>query len=121
MAEEPSAPEPEQEPAPPAPAEEAPQGEEGSPFPLRSTTTKQFDRDWKRCKKRSKDMEKLASVMRSLINGHELETRLRDHLLSDQWKGARECHIEPDWLLIYMPGETEIVFMRTGSHSDVFR
>jgi mRNA interferase YafQ len=66
-------------------------------------------------------LEKLKRVLETLVKGEPLPGRYRDHVLVGQYKSTRECHIEPDWLLIYELGETEIVLIRTGSHSDLFR
>ena len=63
--------------------------------------TSQFKRDVRRMKKRGKDMSKLKEVVGKIVRGEELEARYRDHTLVGQHKGTRECHIEPDWLLIY--------------------
>jgi len=82
--------------------------------------TTQFARDQKRVLKRGKDVKKLGQVMDALIEEKPLPSRHRDHALSGNYSGRRECHIEPDWLLIYMLSEGEIVFERTGSHADLF-
>lgn len=82
--------------------------------------TSQFKRDVKRMKKRGKDMSKLKEVVGKIVRGEELEARYRDHTLIGQYKGTRECHIEPDWLLIYELAPDEIVLIRTGSHTDLF-
>ncbi len=86
---------------------------------IRRTT--QFKRDVKRIRQQGKDLEKLKRVLESLMKGEALATQYRDHVLVGQYKGTRECHIEPDWLLIYELTESEIVLIRTGSHSDLFR
>ena len=83
--------------------------------------TRQFERDLKRIKKRDKKIEKLKIVLRSLIEGEELDFIHQDHKLIGNWLGRRECHIESDWLLIYKLEENRIIFERTGSHSDLFR
>lgn len=85
--------------------------------------TKQFKRDLRRLEKSgNKDIEKLKTVVRSLVKGKELDSSFRDHRLKGNFKDRRECHIEPDWLLIYKIVRTEhtIVFERTGNHSDLF-
>ncbi|MBD0321688.1 MAG: type II toxin-antitoxin system YafQ family toxin, partial [Gemmatimonadetes bacterium] len=61
----------------------------------------QLKRDYKTCKARGYDMSALQSVMDDLINRKALAPRFRDHTLTGNWRGHRECHIEPDWLLIY--------------------
>jgi len=66
-------------------------------------------------------MAKLKVVLGSLVAGVPLERSLRDHVLVGQYKGTRECHIDPDWLLLYELAGGEIVLIRTGSHSDLFR
>ena len=82
--------------------------------------TSQFKKDVKRMKKRGKDLEKLKGVLKKIVSGQELEPRHRDHVLVGQYKGTRECHVESDWLLIYEKAESEIVLIRTGTHSDLF-
>lgn len=83
----------------------------------------QFKKDVKLADKRGKDLEKLKAVLNLLINGGELPARYRDHLLRGNFVGSRDCHIEPDWLLIYTLVENgnHVRFERTGSHSDLFR
>lgn len=88
---------------------------------LRFKTTNQFERDYKRVLKRGKDKGKLAAVMNKLINQEPLESRHKDHPLVGNYAGRRECHIEPDWLIIYLLREDEIIFERTGTHSDLFK
>jgi mRNA interferase YafQ len=83
--------------------------------------TRQFKRDVKRMQRQGRQVEKLKRVLETLVKGEPLADRYRDHVLVGQYKGTRECHIEPDWLLIYELAETEIVLIRTGSHSDLFR
>ena len=84
---------------------------------IRRTT--QFKKDVKRMEKRGKDLSALKEVLQALSGDEEL-ARYRDHILVGQYKGTRECHIEPDWLLIYERSESEIVLIRTGAHSDLF-
>ena len=83
--------------------------------------TSQFKRDVKRMQRQGREVEKLKRVLEALVKGEPLAAKHRDHVLVGQYKGTRECHIEPDWLLIYELAETEIVLIRTGSHSDLFR
>ncbi len=83
--------------------------------------TSQFKRDVKRMQRQGREVEKPKRVLEALVKGEPLAAKHRDHVLVGQYKGTRECHIEPDWLLIYELGETEIVLIRTGSHSDLFR
>ncbi len=79
-----------------------------------------FKQDIKRLKKRSKDMEKLKAVIDKLLEGEELDLKYKDHALTGNWNDYRDCHIEPDWLLIYKITETELFLVRCGSHSDLF-
>ncbi len=82
--------------------------------------TGQFKRDYKRVARRGWPMDKLKTVMRRLAEGDKLEPRYRDHKLVGPYAGRRERHIEPDWLLIYVLTPTEILYERTGSHTDLF-
>ena len=86
---------------------------------IRRTT--QFKKDVKRMGKRGKEFEEFKQVIGKLVTGKKLETKYRDHYLVGQYKGSRECHIEPDWLLIYEITDDELVLIRTGTHSDLFR
>ena len=83
--------------------------------------TKQFERDTKRMKKRGKDLEKLKIIIRSIVAEEPLDGIHRDHKLIGNWKRRRECHIESDWLLIYMLEADRVIFERTGTHSDSFQ
>ena len=83
--------------------------------------TSRFKRDVKRMQRQGRELEKLKRVLETLVEGEPLAEGYRDHVLVGQYKGTRECHIEPDWLLIYELAETELVLIRTGSHSDLFR
>lgn len=80
----------------------------------------QFKRDYKRMKRQGADLEKLIVVIRQLADGRQLEERLRDHALHGNWRGYRECHLEPDWLLIYKIEDDVLRLSRTGSHSALF-
>ena len=82
--------------------------------------TKQFKKDVKRMRKRGKDLEKIKAVIDLLIAGEPLPPKNRDHKLGGNWFGRRDCHIEPDWLLIYKLTENELLLERTGTHSDLF-
>lgn len=82
--------------------------------------TRQFERDLRLMQRRGKAIAKLRSLMTLLIEEQSLEERLRDHPLVGNWRGRRECHIEPDWLLIYKLQDNEITFERTGTHADLF-
>lgn len=85
-------------------------------------TTSRFDKDLKLSSKRGKDLTKIKKVMLLLVEGEILSVKNRDHYLTGNYAKRRECHIEPDWLLIYKIDEDnqEIIFERTGSHSDLF-
>jgi mRNA interferase YafQ len=87
-------------------------------IPLRSS---QFKRDVKLAEKRGKKISLLKSIMTALVNELPLEAKHRDHKLTGNYKDHRECHIEPDWLLIYRLTAKEIIFERTGTHSDLFK
>jgi mRNA interferase YafQ len=70
--------------------------------------------------KRGKDLKKIFDVIEKLEAGEELPIRNRDHALTGDWIGFRDCHIEPDWILIYAAGKDELILTRTGTHSDLF-
>ena len=82
--------------------------------------TNQFMRDYKKAKKRGRDISKLLEMVTRLASGEKLEPRHKDHTLGGEYSDCRECHIESDRLLIYRLSEEEIVLIRTGSHSDLF-
>ena len=83
--------------------------------------TSQFNRDVKLAVKRGRPMSKLKDIMAKLAEETQLEQKHRDHKLTGDYKDHRECHVEPDWLLIYRLTPKEIVFERTGTHSDLFK
>ena len=83
--------------------------------------TKQFARDIKRMKKRGKDLEKLKDIVKKLVQGKVLPQKNKDHALVGSWKPSRDCHIEPDWLLIYTTDDDSLRLERTGTHSDLFK
>lgn len=84
--------------------------------------TNQFKRDLKKAKKQNKNLDRLFEVVEKLANGEILEAKYRDHALIGNYKDSRECHIEPDWLLIYeIKNETLVLLLsRVGSHSELF-
>ncbi len=88
---------------------------------LKPIYRKSFEKDVKRVKKRHKDMSKLRRVAELLLAEEPLPIRCRDHNLSGNYSHHRECHIEPDWLLIYKLDDDAVIFERTGSHSDLFK
>jgi mRNA interferase YafQ len=80
-----------------------------------------FRKDHKRMRKRGAAMPKLDGVVDLLMTDQPLAARNRPHRLSGEWKGFWECHIEPDWLLIYDLDDPQVVALhRTGTHSDLF-
>lgn len=84
--------------------------------------TNKIQRNIKLMKKRGKDLEKLKVVLNLLQKGEELPSKYRDHALTGDFTDCRECHIEPDWLLVYeiINSELVILLLTTGSHSDLF-
>ena len=80
----------------------------------------QFKRDVKQSQKRGKDMGKLKGLLSLLIEGTPLPAAYLDHPLKGGWKGFRDAHIEPDWLLIYKIAGAVVRFERTGRHTDLF-
>lgn len=84
--------------------------------------TNRFLKDLKLARKRNLDENKLNTVVKLLANGEELPPKYHDHVLAGDYKGCRECHITPDWLLVYSVADVLkiITLIRTGSHSDLF-
>jgi mRNA interferase YafQ len=89
---------------------------------VKPSYTKRFEKDVKTMRKRGKNLDKLKHIITKLVNEAPLEKKYKDHQLIGNYTGRRECHIEPDWLLIYkpIPSEDKIIFERTGTHSDLF-
>ena len=89
---------------------------------LESFRTGKFKKEFERAEKRHQDIDKLIEVMTMIINEKPLLPKHEDHPLHGNYKGKRECHVEPDWLLIYRidKKKREVVFYRTGSHSDLY-
>lgn len=85
--------------------------------------TNQFKKDLKLAKKQGKKLSKLLAVIELLANGETLDMKYRDHALTGDYIGTRECHIEPDWLLIYEIRDNVLVLIlyRLGSHSELFK
>ena len=85
--------------------------------------TNRFKKDLKQAKKQAKDIEKLFDVIEKIAKDETLDEKYRDHSLTGNYKGTRECHIEPDFLLIYEKIEELLILslVRTGSHSDLFK
>ncbi len=88
-------------------------------YDIRRST--QFKRDVKRVLKQGKDLERLLDVVQTLADGVPLFAIHRDHQLKGEYTGKRDCHIEPDWILIYAVEDEELMLYRTGSHADLFR
>lgn len=87
--------------------------------------TSQFKRDKKRIKGSGRyDWEKMRALVKELMNDRPLEQKHRDHALSGEYAGVRECHVEPDWLLIYdrkgSLADGSLQLIRTGTHSELF-
>jgi mRNA interferase YafQ len=84
--------------------------------------TSQFKKDIKLAKKQGKNLNKLYEIIAKLADGDDLAASLHDHALTGNFKSTRECHIEPDWLLVYEIFEQEFVLVtvRIGSHSQLF-
>ena len=90
---------------------------------LKVEFTTQFKRDLKLAKKRKKDLIVLQQIMKKIEYEENLSYKLKDHRLTGNWEAHRELHIEPDWLLIYklILEEKVVIFVRTGTHSDLFK
>lgn len=84
--------------------------------------TSKFQKDVKRVQRRGYDLSLLTNVIKTLADGGSLPEKNRDHSLSGDYAGCRECHIAPDWLLIYelSAGDLILYLTRTGTHSDLF-
>ena len=83
--------------------------------------TTQFGRDVKRMRKRGKDLAKLQEIVSQLASGTPLAPKHRDHPLVGEWRSSRDCHVEPDWILIYTADGESLRLERTGTHADLFR
>ena len=82
--------------------------------------TSQFKKDFKLIQKQNKDLGKLKTVIAKLAAGEVLEEKFKDHALQGNYAGTRDCHINPDWLLIYAIVGNELRLVRTGSHAELF-
>ncbi len=89
---------------------------------LKLVATAKFRKDYKRIKKRGYDLSLLEDVLDQLLQEKTLEQKYRDHALIGNYIGFRECHIQPDWLLIYAVSESELILTasRTGTHSALY-
>ncbi len=85
--------------------------------------TNKFKKELKLMEKQGKNIDKLDYVVEKLANSEKLSSKYKDHSLTGEYKGARECHIEPDWLLIYEYQDDDLILelLRTGSHTNLFR
>ena len=81
----------------------------------------QFRRDVKRLKRQRADLIQLETIIKQLVAQNPLVEHYRDHALVGNWKGFRECHIQPDWILIYRIEDEELQLARTGSHAELFK
>ena len=86
--------------------------------PVQST---QFKKDVKKARKRGKNLDKLKTLLSLLIHQTPLPEAYQDHPLRGNWKGYRDAHIEPDWLLLYRMDGEELQLARTGTHADLFQ
>jgi mRNA interferase YafQ len=82
--------------------------------------TRRFVRDRNRMERRNKDTKKLDELVRLITNEVPLPASRHEHLLHGKYEGYTECHVEPNWLLVYKFGEGIVLFDRTGTHSDLF-
>ena len=83
--------------------------------------TSQFKKDYKLAKKKGKDINKLIKITELLSQEKKLDSSCYDHILSGVYNRHRECHIDPDWLLIYKVVNNDLILVRLGSHSDLFK
>jgi mRNA interferase YafQ len=90
------------------------------PPPLTSSPTTRFERDLARMKKQGANMQRLKVIIEALCARQPMPPGIRGHALSGEWKGCRDCHIAPDWILIYERAENNLILYRTGTHSDLF-
>lgn len=88
---------------------------------LKISYRNQFKKELKQQEKRGKDLKKFLEVAEKLAQEKSLDPKYRNHRLVGNFKGRWECHIEPDWLLVYFKTDEEIIFERTGTHSDLFK
>jgi mRNA interferase YafQ len=82
--------------------------------------TNRFLRDLRLARKRGKDPAKIEAVIDTLARGDRLAPRLRPHRLQGEMRGLFECHVEPDWLLVWDENERQVILIRTGTHADLF-
>jgi mRNA interferase YafQ len=87
---------------------------------LKLRTTTAFERDVRRVSKQGKDLDKLEAIVNLLQAQQELPARCRPHPLRGQWAGHWDCHVAPDWILLYRVTEEMLILVRTGSHAELF-
>ncbi len=87
---------------------------------MNSLFTSRFKRDLKRAIRRGKNPDLLWPIVEALLAGEDLPARHRPHRLAGRWGGHWECHIEPDWLLIWTYRGDTLVLVRAGTHADLF-
>ena len=90
------------------------------PRPRDIVTSRAFERDLKRLRKRGFDLEPLWDVVEALRLHDPLDARHRDHALKGEWEGFRDCHVRADWILIYNLDDEAVYLTRTGTHADIF-
>jgi mRNA interferase YafQ len=88
---------------------------------LKIKYTSQFKKDYKKIQKQNKDINRLQIIIETLLLKQNLDEKYLDHPLSGDWKKYRECHIAPDWLLIYKIDDDYLILARTGLHADLFK
>ncbi len=86
----------------------------------RIVPSNRFRKDLKLCRKRGLDLQRLSLVIAAIEAGGAPPPHTRPHVLLGAWAGFSECHVTPDWLLIYQADDEEVRLYRTGSHSDLF-
>ncbi|MDE2901338.1 MAG: type II toxin-antitoxin system YafQ family toxin [Chloroflexota bacterium] len=88
---------------------------------MRVTTTSKFKRDLRLAQRRGRDLERLWAIVELLEVGSPVPPQHKPHPLSGPYAGTWECHVEPDWLLIWATEQDTVLLLRTGTHSDLFR
>jgi mRNA interferase YafQ len=83
--------------------------------------SRRFRKDVKLCRKQGKDMGKLREIFDIMLSGQSIPPRYKDHALVGKWKGFRDVHLEPDWVLVYCMEKDTIYLSATGSHSDLLK
>jgi mRNA interferase YafQ len=88
---------------------------------LELVATTAFERDLRRIRKQGLDLDRLDAIVETLLASRPLPPRCRPHPLRGDWTGHWDCHVQPDWLLLYRLTAKELILVRTGSHSELFR